>query len=193
MEEKHGKESLHLLWEWEILQIKDSDYSNHCRFTLRCLSKDLIPVSVRLKSTINTRRAKQIIHKAERQFLQDRIKTTNGILWDNSVRIDRCRLRLAYLVTSTTMEKYTNFINKVRECRFSKVKDKQLHKFHRLIGKEKDRDLTAQPPANSTQPPAQSNCNKWVINLSSIPLSQAKESFLAKGPNYTVAQKNPST
>ena len=25
MEEKHGKESLHLLWEWESLEIKDSD------------------------------------------------------------------------------------------------------------------------------------------------------------------------
>ena len=69
MEEKHGKESLHLLLEWESLQIKDSDYRNHCRFTLRCLSKDLIPVSIILKSTINTRKAKQIIHKAERQLL----------------------------------------------------------------------------------------------------------------------------
>ena len=39
---------------------------------LRCLSKDLIPVSVRLKSTINTRKAKQITHRAERQLLQER-------------------------------------------------------------------------------------------------------------------------
>ena len=53
IKEKHGKESLHLLWECESLQIKDSDYKNHCRFTFRCLSKDLISVSVKLKSTIN--------------------------------------------------------------------------------------------------------------------------------------------
>ena len=65
MEEIHGKESLHLLWKWERLEIKDSDYRNHLRFTLRCLSKDLIPISVWLKTTVNTRRAKQIIHKAE--------------------------------------------------------------------------------------------------------------------------------
>ena len=26
MEEKHGNKSLQLLWEWENLQIKDSDY-----------------------------------------------------------------------------------------------------------------------------------------------------------------------
>ena len=42
MEEKHEKESQHLLQEWESLQIKDSDYRNHHRVTLRCLSKDLI-------------------------------------------------------------------------------------------------------------------------------------------------------
>ena len=65
IEEKHGKESLHLPWEWEILQIKDSDYKNHDRFTLRCLRKDLVPVCVKLKSTIKSRRANQIINKAE--------------------------------------------------------------------------------------------------------------------------------
>ena len=71
MEEEHGNESLCLLWEWESLQIMDSDYRNHHRFAHRCLSKDLIPISVRLKSIINTRKAKQIIYYAERQLLKD--------------------------------------------------------------------------------------------------------------------------
>ena len=65
MEGKNGKESLCLLQDWDSLEIKDSDYRSHHRFTLRCLSKDLIPVSVRLKSTNNTWRSKQIIIKAE--------------------------------------------------------------------------------------------------------------------------------
>ena len=78
IEEKHEKESLHLLQEWKSLQIKDSDYKNHHRF-LRCLSKDLIPVSVKLESMINIRRAKQVICKTERQLLQDRVKTINSI------------------------------------------------------------------------------------------------------------------
>ena len=38
---------------WERLEVKDSDYRNHPRFTLRCISKDLIPASVRLKLTSN--------------------------------------------------------------------------------------------------------------------------------------------
>ena len=52
LEEKHEKESLWLLWDWESLEIKDSNYKSHCKFTLISLSKDLIPVRVRLKSTI---------------------------------------------------------------------------------------------------------------------------------------------
>ena len=93
MEEKHRKESLQLLQEWKSLQIKDSDYKNQHRFTFRCHSKDVIPVSVKFKSTIKSRRAKQIIHKAERQLHQDRVKAVNNILWDNSLRLERCRSR----------------------------------------------------------------------------------------------------
>ena len=108
------------------LQIKVNYSRGHQRFTLRCLSKDLIPVSVRPKSTINTRRAKQIIHKTERQLLKDkterkllkdRVQGINNILKNNTVRLDRCRSRLLSLVASTTMQKCTNFINKIRESR----------------------------------------------------------------------------
>ena len=102
--------------------MKDSDYRNHHRFALRCLSKDLIPVSIRLKFAINTRKVKQIIHNAERQLLQDKVKAINSILWDNMLGLDRCRSRLVSLVTSTTMEKCTNFIDKVREPRYTKVR-----------------------------------------------------------------------
>ena len=191
MEEKHGKESLHILQEWENLEIKDSDYRNHQRFTFRCISKDLIPVNVRLKSTINSRRAKQIIHRAERLLLQDGVRVINGILWDNAIKLDRCRLRLLSLVrTTTTIEKCTNFINKVRELKVIKIWDRQVNKFNRLMG-NKDKELMAQPLANNNQLQSQSNPNKWVINLSSTPLSLAQESPLTKGPNYGVAPKPP--
>ena len=34
--------------------------------------------------------------------------------------------------------------------------------------------------------------HKWVINLSSKPLTQAKRSLLAKGPNYAIALRPPN-
>ena len=59
------------------------------------------------------------------------------------------------------MEKCTIFINKVRESRFTKIRDRQVNKFNRIMGKDKDRELTTQPLANTTQPPAQITLVNW--------------------------------
>ena len=137
LEENHGKESLHLLWERESLQIKDIDYKNHNKFSLRCLRKDFVPVSVKLKSTIKTRRAKQAMHKAERQLF--RIELRQLIAFSGTIHsgLDRWKSRLASLFTPSAIEKCTNFINKVRESRHIKVWDRQTNKFNRLMGKMK--------------------------------------------------------
>ena len=76
IDENYELEALKLMQEYEKWVFKDSNYNNHRRFTLRCIGKDLIPVSVRLKSKSNSRsrRAKEIIHRAEKQLFQDRIK-----------------------------------------------------------------------------------------------------------------------
>ena len=42
-----------------------------------------------------------------------------------------------------------------------------------------------QGPINNNQ------TNKWIVNLSSVPLTPAQESLLAKGPNFALAPPNP--
>ena len=64
---------------------------------------------------------------------------------------------------TTTIDKCIDFINKVREFRFVKIRDRQINKFNILMGK-KDREITAQPQDNN-QLQAPNNCNKWVVNL----------------------------
>ena len=107
MEEKHGKGISAHCRSGRDEKLRIHEYSSRGRFTLGCLSKDLIPVSARLKTMINTRRARQIIHKAERQLLQDRVQGMNDILWDNKIKLDRCRSRLSSIVTTTTMYRCT--------------------------------------------------------------------------------------
>ena len=55
--------------KWEV---KDSNNRDHRMLILRCVSKDLVPVSVRLKSTSNSRsrRVKEIIHQAENSYFR---------------------------------------------------------------------------------------------------------------------------
>ena len=92
---------------------------------------------------------------------------------------------LSLVTTTTTMNRCTDFINKLREFRFIKIRDREINKFNTLLG-YKDRETTTQSPANNNQLQAPNNSNKWVINLSSTPLTQSQESLLSKGPKYAV-------
>ena len=49
---EYGQENVKTFQCWEKMEYKMADFSNHRRFSLRCLSEGLIPVSVRLKSNI---------------------------------------------------------------------------------------------------------------------------------------------
>ena len=72
--QEYGLEARCLFRDWERLQLRASDYKNHRIFTLRCLHRELIPVSIKLKSTLKTEKAKKIIRKAEKDLLQARVK-----------------------------------------------------------------------------------------------------------------------
>ena len=76
IKENYGQEALHQLPLWEKDVIKLSHYRNHRIFILRCISHNLVPVSVQLKLTYSklSQGARKIIGKAERQLLQDRVR-----------------------------------------------------------------------------------------------------------------------
>ena len=105
---------------------------------------------------------------------------------------------MASLVTSTTdIDKCSKFINKVREDRFFKVRDRKVNKFKRLHSKSNNKSCShnnqAQATGNSSNKNGgnnqsqQENHNKWVINLSKTLLTKGWESLLAKGPNFAIA------
>ena len=55
-----------------------------------------------------------------------------------------------------------------------------------------DGNLTPNPPSRLPQGSSPEDPNpKWVINLSSKPLTPAQRSVLAKGPNFMVSPKQP--
>ena len=86
--EDHRMEVLQLFRDWERLQLRDCDYKNHRIFTLRCIHKELVPVSIRLKTTLRMEKARKIIRTAEKQLAQARIKSINSML-DNSAKKGR--------------------------------------------------------------------------------------------------------
>ena len=49
LEQEYGKITSAPYRRWEKMEGKVSDFKNHRRFSLRCLDKDLVPVSLKLK------------------------------------------------------------------------------------------------------------------------------------------------
>ena len=50
IQNKYGIKTQQLLQLWENYTLKECEYKNHIIFTLRCIGKGIILVSVRLKS-----------------------------------------------------------------------------------------------------------------------------------------------
>ena len=134
--QEFGIEARRLLREWERLRLRFSDYKNHRIFSLRCIHKELIPVSIKLKTTLDTPRARHIIRKAEKDLLQARIKAINNILEQVDRESQDCRDKLASIISQERLEQCQNFINKVSERRFNKVKQRQINKLNHLVTKK---------------------------------------------------------
>ena len=128
--ESYGIESLRLLRDWEKFQLRQYNYNNHRIFTLRCIHIELVPVSIKLKSTLKSERAKKILRMAEEQLLQTRLKSINSLLDNNAKQLELTRSKIASILTAPNYQQCQEFIEKIKEKRFNKVKERQVRKFN---------------------------------------------------------------
>ena len=208
IQEKYGLEAWHHLWLWEKGVVKESNYKNYRIFTLKCISNNLVLVSVRLRSSCSklSQGARKIIQRAERHLLQDRVRCINKTIEDSGNNINNNKTKLASLVTNAVdLDRCSKFIKEVREDRYGKVKDRQVRKFHNLINKNKNRNNRSgqddnttnnrlgqdsnagnldRPNNNNKNNQSPNNNSKWVINLSKTELTEGQKSVLAKGLDF---------
>ena len=129
---KYGQESVKIYRQWEKFECKMADFLNHRHFSLRCLSKGLIPTSVRLKSNIKTPKGKYIIKKPELALLNERIRAINNSIAMFKIVIDTCMNQLESILDKKTMEECYMYIEYRRVGRHLKTLERHLSKFHRL-------------------------------------------------------------
>ena len=77
---EYDGESVKIFCQWEKYERKMADFANHRRFTLRCLSKGMVPVSIHLQRNVKTPKGLQIIKRAERALLNERVRSINNTL-----------------------------------------------------------------------------------------------------------------
>ena len=117
------KESVEIYQRWEKYECKMADFQNHRCFSLRCLSKDVIPTRVRLKSNIKTPKGKYIIRKVERALLNERIRSINNSITMFELLRDTFINQLESILEKETMEKCGDFIENRRERRLLSTLD----------------------------------------------------------------------
>ena len=133
-------------------KLKMSNYRNHLRFSLRCLDRGLIPVSLRLKNLLRTQKGKEIIYKAERRLLNKRRKIINMTLKHYEHEGYMYQEELKQQIDQDRWEECKAEINKVKELRHKSVLDRQMIKFNKLL-EEKNQENN-----NQGRPDCHSGC-----------------------------------
>ena len=97
------------------------------------------------------------------------------------------------ITAALTADEASEILEKIRvntQRVFTATKDRQQRMFLKLV-QEKQASVSKTPHVDQTP---RVNKNKWVINLSSRPLSDAEVSLLEKGLNFAVTPTNiPAT
>ena len=177
-----------------------ADFKNHRRFSLRCLSEDIIPVNIRLKSNIRTPKGHYIIRRAEKALLNERIRSINNTINMLNNQRDTGKTDLEKRIREESMEECQVFINIRKEARHFKSMERQKQKIDRLCHKNSiSKGGHSDMPGNHTtismntasdSPVHTNRANKWVINISSKPLTKAHETLLAHGPNFAIVPRS---
>ena len=72
------------------MEMKMANFKNHRRFTLRCLSQGLVPVSIKLKTNVKTPKGTYIVRKAEKMLMNERVRAINNSITMFNCQIDTC-------------------------------------------------------------------------------------------------------
>ena len=70
---QYGESTLADVRHLERTQLKYGNYTNHLRFSLRCLHNNLLPKDLQLPCKVKTTRAREAVRKCSRILLQERI------------------------------------------------------------------------------------------------------------------------
>ena len=175
-----------------------ADYGNHHRFTIKCLKSEVILVSIRLKTNIKTSKGLQIIRRAEKQLLNECVRSINNTLELLMLKSDTCIQELEDSIQDKevddhkTFEECVSFIKRVRECRHNKAMHRQKLKYEALQWKKIGCSNKGQNTSTCTSTDNMTeDMKKWVKTLSNTPLTIDQERLLAHGPKFVIKPKKP--
>ena len=91
---------------------------------------DIVPVSVRLKTNIKTSKGLEIIKRAEKQLLNERVRTINNQLEMLMLKRDTCINKLKNIIRDQNLiQECEKLMVKIVESRHLRVLERQKSKY----------------------------------------------------------------
>ncbi|XP_072048287.1 uncharacterized protein [Amphiura filiformis] len=193
LRENYGRNAVRDLRSLENTERKISRFRCHRVYSLRAKHSGLIPTSLKLKCPINTKRARDIVNKAEKALLNERIRVvTNKIktLEDEKIRAN-ANLN-AHNINKDLSREISRHVENSRESEFQHVRARQTRKLKELAVKQ-EKSTTNNVNKNNSDAKLDlsgTQLKRWVKNLSKYKLSDAQNSVLARGLGYAVSPDN---
>ena len=186
IKQQYGESILSEARHLERTGIKYAKYTNHLRFSLRYHQNNLIPKDLCLKNRIKTRRSKQILDRASRQLLQERININHNRRNRLKISIDHQTQHLKSALHPQHFEDLHNLHNKTYSREMVVTKERHLKKYTTLSTQDQQKQVAELHNQITVDK------SKWVVNLSTKTLSPYEKDLPEKGLNFSVTPKNYS-
>ena len=178
LNQRYGQSYIKEVRSWEGKEHKLAKYKCHLHFNLRCLSQNIVPKGVKLNiKQFSTFQERKIICKTHRSILNSYVRQCNKIIDNLEVQISKIKTSINSKCNSKDFIDVCNIIYKSKEKVFkitkaAKLKNSPTYKDNQDTGTLQYPDIIRK---------------KWVINMSSKPLSNGEQSLLQKGPKFAVS------
>ena len=175
---RYGQSYIEEVRSWEGKEQKLTRHKCHLHFNLRCLSQNIVPKGVKLNiKQFSTFQERRIICRTHRSILNSWVRHCNRIIKKLQTHIDKIKANIKNKFNNKDFKDIVEVIHKSKEKVFKITKNCQIKKFNHL----------QQQPRYRNTPVPDIIRKKWVINLSSKPLSDGEQSILQKGPKFAVS------
>ncbi|XP_076044795.1 uncharacterized protein LOC143027396 [Oratosquilla oratoria] len=159
---------LNIVRKWEAKEIKRSIVREQLRFCTICHNRKVLPNFARIKSPVNSKRAREVLESCGHRLLKCAMDHHHGTLHRLGIEIEEHQRLLGQSLDHAVLDEVTAKITSLSRSK-AEAKRKVLdRKLDRLL------DTTRQEP------------ERWVRNLSSRPLSEPETKVLSKGLNFNM-------
>ncbi|XP_072033096.1 uncharacterized protein [Amphiura filiformis] len=184
--QSYGQSTVKHLRDLENCEKKIQRHRNHLVYSLRCRDQKLTPPSLKLRCPVNTNKAKDIIKRAEKGLIRERIRVVNNKIKNLKAKKDQLKddVNNEIPAESDLGQKIERHLATVSETTYQDTKRRHLQKLEILTKKAAANNKKFHDSAIDL---SGSQLKKWVVNLSKYKLNAAQTSVLTKGLNYAIS------